>query len=66
MFLKFLGLRAKLIGTFSLAGTQVKFPARPLYQLACQECDWSIKGHISDGYFIPSTEDIEEEEETHG
>jgi hypothetical protein len=52
-------LVAKRIGTFSLAGAQMKVSAVEVevFVLACDPdvggCGWSVDGYVSDGALIP-------------
>jgi hypothetical protein len=45
---------AKPVGTFSLAGAQMKFAATE--RLRCTKCGWSVLGHIEDDQFFADPE----------
>jgi hypothetical protein len=49
-------LAAKPIGTFSLAGAQMKVSAEQLWKLACPSCSWYAVGHIEGGTYDPETQ----------
>ena len=44
-----LRLVAKPIGSFSLAGVQMKVSAGETPVLSCSGCDWTVAGRIEDG-----------------
>lgn len=39
-------LVAKPLGSFSLAGAQLKVPAWSGYALVCSACGWTVTGHV--------------------
>lgn len=43
--------QAKPVGAFSLAGVQMKFPARTAVRLTCR-CGWTVTGHIENNQLI--------------
>lgn len=43
---------AKTIGTFSLAGAQIKVPAQTVPRLTCQACNWNLIGKIEDNQAV--------------
>jgi len=60
------GLRARPIGTFSLAGAQMKFSVYEVAIATCTECDLHLVGHLETStdpesglYFVVDTADRE-------
>jgi hypothetical protein len=49
--------QAKPLGTFSLAGSQMKASMILRHKLACVRCGWSVIGWIKDGHFYGKPED---------
>jgi hypothetical protein len=49
-------LVAKKVGTFSLAGGQMKVSAKQLWKLQCPSCSWHVIGRIEGGEYDPKTE----------
>jgi Zn ribbon nucleic-acid-binding protein len=42
------GLEAKRLGSFSLAGAQMKVSARQVARVSCGACGWSVPGRFTD------------------
>lgn len=53
-------LQASPVGTYSLAGVQMKFSARAAHRLTCR-CGWTVTGQIEDGHLIPLPTTTEEQ-----
>lgn len=49
-------LVAKPIGSFSLAGAQMKVSAHAMLRLRCVRCGWSIVGHLASDHFVARPE----------
>lgn len=43
-------MKADDIGTYSVAGAQMKFTASPHIEISCDNCEWLAYGKIRDGY----------------
>lgn len=46
-------LYGRPIGTFSLAGAQMKVSAMEVLELRHPECGWSVEGTVEGGYLVP-------------
>ena len=45
-------LAAKPLGSYSVAGTQMKAVAVEMLQLRCLRCPWKTLGYIEGGHFV--------------
>lgn len=53
---------AKPLGTFSIAGNQMKVSAYTQLRLVCRACDWSTPGWIEGGHFVAYPAPLEAQE----